>query len=145
MPLRCTGELCTQMHVQKNVADPSCVCKQRATDWMRWVACPLGSGPMGTCDGVGAVSRPRGGHRASTELGANSTISVTCVLDGRCHSVPDEELAIGIAYRGGQYSAVCGHVVTPAPMVAPDGDLCPNCAERDASHRSRKGFRFRRR
>ncbi len=88
------------------------------------------------------MSRPRG-QTESIGLGVNSTISVTCVLDGRCHSVPDEELAIGIAQRGGQYSAVCGHVVTPAPMVAPDGDLCPSCAERDSSHRRRRGIRFR--
>lgn len=88
------------------------------------------------------MSRPRG-HSEPSDGGGSSTISVTCVLDGRCHSVPDEELAIGIAYRGGQYSAVCGHVVTPAPMVAPDGELCPACAERDASHRRRRGFRFR--
>jgi hypothetical protein len=103
-----------------------------------------GQPPKGwTCGGVGTVSRPRGQSEAS-ELGEGSTISVTCVLDGRCHSVPDEELAIGIAYRGGQYSAVCGHVVMPAPMVAPDGELCPVCSERDASHRRRRGFRFRR-
>jgi hypothetical protein len=88
------------------------------------------------------VSRPRG-QSGQSGLGEGSTISVTCVVDGRCHSVPDEELAIGIAYRGGQYSAVCGHVVMPAPMVAPDGEPCPVCAERDASHRSRRGVRFR--
>lgn len=88
------------------------------------------------------MSRPRGQPGAPVPAG-DSTISVTCVLDGRCHSVPDEELAIGIARRGGQYAAVCGHVVTPAPMVAPDGELCPACADRDASHRSRRGLRFR--
>jgi hypothetical protein len=88
------------------------------------------------------VNRPRG-QSGPSGLGGGSTISVTCVMDGRCHSVPDEELAIGIAHRGGQYSAVCGHIVTPAPMVAPDGELCPVCAERDASHRSRRGARFR--
>jgi hypothetical protein len=87
------------------------------------------------------VSRPRE-QPASSELGGDATISVTCVVDGRCHSVPDEELAIGMARRGGQYAAVCGHVVTPAPMVAPDGELCPACAERDASHRSRRGLPF---
>jgi hypothetical protein len=104
---------------------------------------PVGGRPEGwTCGGVGTVSRPRG-QSGPSGLGGGSTISVTCVMDGRCHSVPDEEIAIGIAHRGGQYSAVCGHVVTPAPMVAPDGELCPVCAERDASHRSRRGFRFR--
>ncbi|MHA6619786.1 hypothetical protein [Pseudonocardia sp. DLS-67] len=90
------------------------------------------------------MSRPRGQSGPTELVGNGSTISVTCVMDGRCHSVPDEELAIGIARRGGQYSAVCGHVVTPAPMVAPDGDLCPACAERDSSYRRRRGFRFRR-
>jgi hypothetical protein len=89
------------------------------------------------------VSRPRE-ESHSSGLGGSTTISVTCVIDGRCHSVPDEELAIGIAQRGGQYSAICGHVVTPAPMVAPDGELCPACAERDTSHRRRRGLRFRR-
>jgi hypothetical protein len=105
---------------------------------------PVGGRPEGwTCGGVGTVSRPRG-QSGPSGLGASTTISVTCVMDGRCHSVPDEELAIGIAQRGGQYFAVCGHVVTPAPMVAPDGEMCPACAERDASHRRRRGFRFRR-
>lgn len=89
------------------------------------------------------MSGPRVQLEAS-ELRGGSTISVTCVVDGRCHSVPDEELAIGIARRGGQYFAVCGHVVTPAPMVAPDGEPCPGCAERDAAHRSRRALRFRR-
>lgn len=88
----------------------------------------------------GIVSRPRG--QASFDLGAGSTVSVTCVSDGRCHAVPDAELAIGVTHRGGYYAAVCGHVVTPAPMVAPDGELCPACAERDASHRRRRGPRF---
>jgi hypothetical protein len=82
------------------------------------------------------------GQAGSFDLGASPTISITCVMDGRCHSIPDEELAIGIARRGGQYSAVCGHVVTPAPMVAPDGELCPACAEHDSSHRRRRGVRF---
>lgn len=84
------------------------------------------------------MSRPR-----VYELDGNPTISVTCVMDGHCHSVPDEELAIGITHRGGQYAAVCGHVVTPAPMVAPDGVRCPRCAERDASHRTKRGRWFR--
>jgi hypothetical protein len=77
------------------------------------------------------------------ELGAPSTISVTCVSDGRSHAVLDAELAVGSLQRSGHYSAVCGHVITPAPMVAPDGELCPTCAERDASHRRRRFARYR--
>ena len=80
------------------------------------------------------MSRPRGQASSS---GPGPTISVTCVADGRCHAVPDSELAIGATQRGGHYAALCGHVVTPAPMVAPDGELCPVCAERDAAHRRR--------
>ena len=69
-------------------------------------------------------------------------MSVTCVADGRSHSVPDAELAVGATQRRGRYAAICGHVVVPAPMVAPDGELCRACAERDASHLRRRGFRY---
>jgi hypothetical protein len=78
-------------------------------------------------------------------LGGDATVSVTCVADGRCHAVPDAEIAIGVTHRSGRYSAVCGHVVIPAPMVAPDGEFCPACADRDAGHRSRRGGLRRRR
>ncbi|WP_143517128.1 hypothetical protein [Pseudonocardia sp. MH-G8] len=90
------------------------------------------------------MSRPRE-RPASSQLGDACTISVTCVADGRSHAVPDGELAMAATQRGGYYSAVCGHLVTPAPMVAPDGELCRACAERDAAHRRRRsarGYRF---
>jgi hypothetical protein len=90
----------------------------------------------------GTVSRPRW-QPVAPELGGSSTVSVTCVSDGRCHSVLDAELAIGALHRSGYCAAVCGHVITPAPMVAPDGELCPVCAERDASHRRRRVSRYR--
>lgn len=89
------------------------------------------------------MSRPRW-QPASPDLDGAATVSVTCVADGRSHAVPDGELAIGASRRGGQYAAVCGHVVIPAPMVAPDGELCRACAEHDVRHRHRRGFRFRR-
>jgi hypothetical protein len=86
------------------------------------------------------VNRPRE-RTAPSELWGGCTVSVTCVADGRSHAVPDAELAIGATQRSGHYSAVCGHVVTPAPMVAPDGELCRACAERDAAHRRRRSAR----
>ena len=111
---------------------------------MQRVACRLRRPPgKWTCSGVGTVSRPHW-QPVPSELGADPTVSVTCVSDGRSHAVPDAELAIGATRRGGYYAAVCGHVVTPAPMVAPDGELCRACAERDANHRRRRGFRFHR-
>jgi hypothetical protein len=58
-------------------------------------------------------------------------VSVTCISDGRAHDVPDTELT----QRSGYYSALCGHVVAAAPMVAPEGAPCPLCAEVwDVSH-----------
>jgi len=89
------------------------------------------------------VSRPRR-QSASPDPGGSSTVSVTCVADGRCHAVPDAELVIGATERSGHYAAICGHLITPAPMVAPDGEMCPACAERDAGHRRRRGLRRRR-
>ena len=100
-----------------------------------------GRAQAGTVCGVGTVSRlqwapPGGPARAS------ATISITCIADGRAHAVRDTELAMGNSHHSGYYSAVCGHVVTAAPMVAPDGELCPVCAERDASHNRRQRERY---
>ncbi len=53
-------------------------------------------------------------------------IAVTCLDDGHTHAVADVELTNGAA-RSGRYPAVCGHVVTAAPMVAPEGSPCPDC------------------
>jgi hypothetical protein len=74
---------------------------------------------------------------------ASATLSVTCMSDGRAHAVRDSEIAQGTTHRSGYYSAVCGHVVTPASMVAPDGELCRVCAERDAGHGRRRRERYR--
>ncbi|MFC4949947.1 hypothetical protein [Pseudonocardia sp. GCM10023141] len=58
-----------------------------------------------------------------------TTVSVTCLNDGRAHAVFDAELAGSSSRGGGYYRAVCGHMVTPAPMVEPDGKPCPHCVE----------------
>jgi hypothetical protein len=60
---------------------------------------------------------------------ASTTISITCLNDGLAHDVPDAQLAAPAADRAGCYIAVCGHVVTAASMVEPDGKRCPLCAE----------------
>lgn len=67
-------------------------------------------------------------------MGLGSTVSVTCISDGRAHAVRDSEIAASSSYQSGYYSAICGHVVTPASMVEPDGEPCRACAERDATH-----------
>lgn len=59
----------------------------------------------------------------------STTISITCLTDGLAHDVPDAQLAAPAADRAGCYIAVCGHVVTAASMVEPDGKRCPLCAE----------------
>jgi hypothetical protein len=57
-----------------------------------------------------------------------TTVSVTCLNDGRAHDVPDVELVAG-GSRSGYYRAVCGHLVSAASMVEPDGEPCRHCAE----------------
>ena len=59
---------------------------------------------------------------------AVSTVTITCARDGRAHDVPDAQIAGPQADGAGRYVAVCGHVVTPAAMVEPEGAPCPLCA-----------------
>ncbi|MGH3837589.1 MAG: hypothetical protein ACRDSF_18090 [Pseudonocardiaceae bacterium] len=54
------------------------------------------------------------------------TIPITCRLDGQAHDVADESLAAG--KRTGEYAALCGYVVSAAPLVAPVGRRCARCA-----------------
>ncbi|ODU02129.1 MAG: hypothetical protein ABS81_18485 [Pseudonocardia sp. SCN 72-86] len=57
------------------------------------------------------------------------TVAVTCRLDSRSHAVPDTELTRTAAADTGRYQAICGHVVSPASLVAPDGKPCDACSE----------------
>ena len=66
--------------------------------------------------GVRRTGRPRPAVR--------TTVSITCLSDGRAHAVPDEQ----IAAAQGRYQALCGHWVTAASLVEPDGAPCPACA-----------------
>lgn len=56
------------------------------------------------------------------------TVAVTCRLDSRSHAVPDTELTRTAAADTGRYQAICGHVVSPASLVAPDGKPCDACS-----------------
>jgi hypothetical protein len=56
------------------------------------------------------------------------TVAVTCRIDSRAHAVPDTELTAPHAVDAGRYHAVCGYVVSPASLVAPDGRPCDECA-----------------
>lgn len=62
------------------------------------------------------------------DTGPIVTVTVTCVSDGHSHAVPDTELS-ALTSGSGFYRAVCGHVVTAAPMVAPEGMPCRQCDE----------------
>lgn len=53
------------------------------------------------------------------------TIPITCRLDGQAHNVTDDNVAAG--KRTGQYTALCGYVVSAAPMIAPVGRPCARC------------------
>lgn len=54
------------------------------------------------------------------------TIPITCCLDGQAHDVTDENVAAG--HRTGEYQALCGYLVSAAPLVAPVGRRCASCA-----------------
>jgi hypothetical protein len=66
-----------------------------------------------------------------------------CADDGRTHTVSDVELCSGSATTG-RYPALCGHIVTAAPMVAPNGAPCPDCRAAESAP-TRTGQQGRRR
>jgi len=57
---------------------------------------------------------------------AHLHVAVMCADDGRTHTVRDVELSSDSA-TSGRYRALCGHIVTAAPMVAPNGAPCADC------------------
>lgn len=80
---------------------------------------------------------PQGGRKGLDDV---VTVTVTCLNDGRAHVVPDTSI-VGGAHNG-CYEAVCGHVVTAAPMVEPDGKPCPACDSARPPERVRPGRRL---
>ncbi|MCO1659142.1 hypothetical protein [Pseudonocardia humida] len=72
----------------------------------------------------------------------STTIRITCLTDGLAHDVPDAQLAAAANDRAGCYIAVCGHVVTAASMVEPDGKRCSLCDEVFGLNRPPRRRRF---
>ena len=68
------------------------------------------------------------GRSGASRSDGPTTVVITCMLDGRAHAVPDVQVAGPQADRRGRYVALCGHVVTAASMVEPEGAPCPLCA-----------------
>lgn len=58
-------------------------------------------------------------------------LTLTSVIDRRAHKVTDTELCAPHALRTGRYEALCGHLVSPAPLVAADGTPCRRCLDLD--------------
>jgi hypothetical protein len=77
-------------------------------------------------DGVATVRKQSRSN--SSRRGGITTVTITCIVDGRAHDVPDVQIAGPQADRQGRYVAVCGHVVTAASMIEPEGAPCPLCA-----------------
>lgn len=70
-----------------------------------------------------------------------STVIVTCALDSRAHAVPDTELTPDPLGEG-RFAALCGHVIAAAPLAAPDGAPCAECAEINRPPRRTRRRRF---
>lgn len=55
-------------------------------------------------------------------------VTVTSTVDGRDHLIDDRSMADGRAAGHGQFTALCGHLVVAAALVAPPGPSCRDCA-----------------
>ncbi|MGH3885966.1 MAG: hypothetical protein ACRDSZ_05225 [Pseudonocardiaceae bacterium] len=55
-------------------------------------------------------------------------LTVTSTVDGRDHLINDRAMADGHAASRGQFTALCGHLVVAAALVAPPGPPCRDCA-----------------
>lgn len=49
--------------------------------------------------------------------------------DGLDHAVRDDAMVAGIDEGHGRYQAVCGALVSAAPMIEPPGRRCRRCSE----------------
>jgi hypothetical protein len=78
--------------------------------------------------GDGGATVRKQGRSSRSRRGGITTVTITCIVDGRAHDVPDVQIAGPQADRRGRYVAVCGHVVTAASMIEPEGAPCPLCA-----------------
>jgi len=55
-------------------------------------------------------------------------ITCTCILDGHCHLVAPDAMAAALTAAQRHVPALCGRLVVPAALGAPDGRACPACA-----------------
>ena len=65
----------------------------------------------------------------STDADGHDVFTLTSVIDNRAHKVIDSELCAQQSAQTGRFAALCGHLVTPAPLVEADGAPCSRCAE----------------
>ena len=70
----------------------------------------------------------RAGRSRRSARDDRTSVSITCVVDGRCHRVSDLQLGAAETDTRGRYRALCGHLVTAASLAEPDGVPCPVCA-----------------
>lgn len=54
-------------------------------------------------------------------------VTVTSTADGRDHLLSEQATAAGSAPGHGRHLALCGHLVTAAPLVVPPGPTCWDC------------------
>ncbi|WP_156819419.1 hypothetical protein [Pseudonocardia sp. HH130630-07] len=81
----------------------------------------------------------------SADADVPDVFTLTSVLDNRAHKVIDSELCAPHACDIGRYEALCGHLVSPAPLVEEDGAPCARCAELDPTATVEQPRRSRRR
>ncbi len=67
----------------------------------------------------------------TNRAGGPDVLTVTSVLDGRAHKVTDAELCAPHSMRTGRYAALCGHLVSPAPLIDVAGTPCARCVQLD--------------
>jgi len=72
---------------------------------------------------VRRAGRPRGSTRDD-----RTSVTITCVVDGRAHRVSDLQWGAAEADGRGRYEALCGHVVTAGSLTEPDGAPCSACS-----------------
>ena len=77
-------------------------------------------------------------------------LTLTSVIDNRAHKVTGSELCASHSTRTGRFAALCGHLVSPAPLVEAEGTPCTRCVQLDPTptavpaHRRRRGWALRR-
>ncbi len=67
----------------------------------------------------------------TNDAGCPDVLTLTSVLDGRAHKVTDAELCAPHSVRTGRYAALCGHLVSPAPLIDVAGVPCGRCGQLD--------------